>query len=451
MSERAVTSVRSRTLAGPDRRFACVAVAALLAPASAIAQALPGSAAESENLLELVFDDHSQRRDGVNFWAERVRGLEIPGMSQLPGGGTCVNCIVRQVEAIQSPAGQQRLTDRVMSLAEVMTFIGGFSGDPLIGLGVGLIGMQGLVNSELGGVLPALPDAWIDPYRMFAVGGIMVLAGAQAGREAAQSLATSNQQAQQQANERSTMASQVTDVGVATMSDGRRARAFANTDLNVPMGDVGDGQTAVLTSATAYVDAQQLVMIGHRLEGTMQDASGASRPFYIEVLGSDFREVPGCNLYEPYRRVMRMGGVLDETQTAEMEEARLQLAEFEQQLAAMPPAQRAMMENMIGSQMDTVRNMAESGAIEHVQETEEIICNPDLRAMFSPADPALELAQIQRDLVTLGYTPGNTDGVLDTLTEIAISQFQAEQGMAVTGQPSTDLALALSSAAAGQG
>ena len=41
------------------------------------------------------------------------------------------------------------------------------------------------------------------------------------------------------------------------------------------------------------------------------------------------------------------------------------------------------------------------------------------------------------------YAPGNTDGVLDTLTEIAISQFQAERSMAVTGQPSAQLAAAL--------
>jgi hypothetical protein len=192
-------------------------------------------------------------------------------------------------------------------------------------------------------------------------------------------------------------------------------------------------------------------MVGHRFEGTMQEADGTSRPFFIEVLNSDYRHVPGCGLYEPYRHVMRMGGMLGEEEMAQMEEARAQLAEFEQQLASMPPAQRAMVEGMMGSQMDTVRNMAASGAIESVQEVEEIICNPDLRAMFSPVDPALELAQIQRDLVTLGYMPGNTDGVLDTLTEIAISQFQAEHGMAVTGQPSTDLALALSSTVASRG
>ena len=98
-----------------------------------------------------------------------------------------------------------------------------------------------------------------------------------------------------------------------------------------------------------------------------------------------------------------------------------------------------------------VRTIKGSGAIEHVQEIDEILCNPDLSALLSPVDPAFELAQIQRNLVALGYMPGNTDGVLDVLTEVAISQYQAERGLTVTGQPSTDLAIMLASEVGGQG
>ncbi len=110
-----------------------------------------------------------------------------------------------------------------------------------------------------------------------------------------------------------------------------------------------------------------------------------------------------------------------------------------------------MMESMMGSQMDMVRGMANGGAMEQVQEIEEIMCNPDLRALLSPVDPAFELAQIQRDLVTLGYMPGNTDGVMDVLTEVAISQYQAERGMVVDGQPTGTLAAALAREVAGGG
>jgi hypothetical protein len=199
---------------------------------------------------------------------------------------------------------------------------------------------------------------------------------------------------------------------------------FRAEGLGMPM-DAGDGQTATMDSAGLCVDNAERVIVKHRIEGTME-MEGGLRPFFIEVENSDFRHVSDCDLYKPYRRVNRIGGMLDEAQMAEME-------------------------SMMGSQMDMVRNMANDGAIEHVQEIEEIICNPDLKALLSPVDPAIELAQIQRDLVTLGYTPGNTDGVMDTLTEIAISQYQAERGLPVTGQPSTDLALRLSSEASGQG
>jgi peptidoglycan hydrolase-like protein with peptidoglycan-binding domain len=63
--------------------------------------------------------------------------------------------------------------------------------------------------------------------------------------------------------------------------------------------------------------------------------------------------------------------------------------------------------------------------------------------------PGIDLVQIQRQLVTLGYEPGNTDSELDTLTQIAISQFEAEHGMPVTGQPSAALAAAIEAAVSG--
>ncbi len=54
-----------------------------------------------------------------------------------------------------------------------------------------------------------------------------------------------------------------------------------------------------------------------------------------------------------------------------------------------------------------------------------------------------DLREIQRDLRALGYEPGNDDGVLDTLTSVAISQFQAEHGLPVTAEPSRQVAEAL--------
>ena len=52
-----------------------------------------------------------------------------------------------------------------------------------------------------------------------------------------------------------------------------------------------------------------------------------------------------------------------------------------------------------------------------------------------------ELTQIiQKDLIMLGYDPGNIQGELSTETIVAISKFQAENSLEVTGEPSPQLA-----------
>ena len=47
---------------------------------------------------------------------------------------------------------------------------------------------------------------------------------------------------------------------------------------------------------------------------------------------------------------------------------------------------------------------------------------------------------MQRDLSALGYATGNTDGLMVTETIVAISQFQAENDMPVTGEVTPQLA-----------
>jgi peptidoglycan hydrolase-like protein with peptidoglycan-binding domain len=60
-------------------------------------------------------------------------------------------------------------------------------------------------------------------------------------------------------------------------------------------------------------------------------------------------------------------------------------------------------------------------------------------AQTADANPEL-LKIIQVDLSALGYDTGNVDGEHTTQTAIAISQFQAEQGLEVTGAASPQLA-----------
>ena len=61
--------------------------------------------------------------------------------------------------------------------------------------------------------------------------------------------------------------------------------------------------------------------------------------------------------------------------------------------------------------------------------------------LFSPFAAADDLtAMVQKDLIKLGYEPGNIKGEMDTDTIVAISKFQAENDLEVTGEASPQLA-----------
>lgn len=61
--------------------------------------------------------------------------------------------------------------------------------------------------------------------------------------------------------------------------------------------------------------------------------------------------------------------------------------------------------------------------------------------LLPAAVDADELTQIiQKDLIELGYDPGNSEGEMTTQTVVAISKFQAENELEVTGEASPQLA-----------
>lgn len=73
-------------------------------------------------------------------------------------------------------------------------------------------------------------------------------------------------------------------------------------------------------------------------------------------------------------------------------------------------------------------------------------------AILPASAGADELTQIiQQDLVALGYDPGNTDGEATTQTIIAISKFQAEHDLEVTGAATPQLAGVIKAAINQQG
>lgn len=103
-----------------------------------------------------------------------------------------------------------------------------------------------------------------------------------------------------------------------------------------------------------YVDAD--LMVPRRLEfvGDATTANGVSE-VTVQIDLQDIRDVEG--LLIPFRTMMQisgLGAMIDP-------EMRAQLEQMEEQLAALPPEQREMMERMMGAQLEQLRQMASGG------------------------------------------------------------------------------------------
>ena len=143
---------------------------------------------------------------------------------------------------------------------------------------------------------------------------------------------------------------------------------------NVDHQQVSGDQTIDFETFEIWIDTTDYVPLKMLIHGTATGPEG-SRPIVIEKLDSDYRTVPGSNLYEAYRQVMTMNGVLDPQQQKELQEAQKQMAEMEKQLAAMPAAQREMMEKMMGPKLEMMKKMASGGGVELVTEIQSITVN----------------------------------------------------------------------------
>jgi hypothetical protein len=156
--------------------------------------------------------------------------------------------------------------------------------------------------------------------------------------------------------------------------DGTNAYHLKASDLEQTQTD--GAQEFTIQTVSLWIDKKNLVPLKMRMEG-VAEMDGDTRPVFMERISSDYREVPDSAMYESYKQVMRMGGVMDAKQEKQMAEAQVQLAEFEKQLADMPASQRQMMENMMGDQIKMMRGMVANGAFEVETTIDEIIVNPE--------------------------------------------------------------------------
>ncbi len=143
-----------------------------------------------------------------------------------------------------------------------------------------------------------------------------------------------------------------------------------------------------------------------------------SRPVTIEKEELDYRTVPGSDMYESYRQVLRIQGFTE--LGPEAEEAQREMARLEQELAAMPPDQQAMVERMMGDKLETMRKMAAGEGIEVEVVVDTIIVNPGvprieggpgpLEAVAFETAPVLPLHLAGDWVGVLRYAPPGDDG-----------------------------------------
>ncbi|MGB5372807.1 MAG: peptidoglycan-binding domain-containing protein [Polyangiales bacterium] len=301
-------------------------------------------------------------------------------------------------------------------------------------------------------------EPWASPNPSTMMGSMADFADA-AGKASAEAKDDANRHQEEVAKSMALFRKRAKIVGKESV--GKRRAIHARADkLNIV--EKSDGEELEIQAISLWIDAEKHVPLKMQMEGVAKQGKSA-REILIERLDEDYRSVPGSKLYMPYRNLMRMQGVLSPEQQKQMEDARKQLADFDKKLAEMPPEQRAQVERMAGSQMAMLRKMVDGGELDMVTEVRAIRVNVGLEgavaagggtgttpgatpgsgasasaALAAGGDPLVQ--SIQRDLIALGYDPGEANGKLSTPSIVAISKFQAENGLEVTGEATPQLA-----------
>jgi len=148
--------------------------------------------------------------------------------------------------------------------------------------------------------------------------------------------------------------------------DGKETYHLVATGLDRTQ-EYSPGNSFTLHTINVWVDTDKYVPLKLTMDGLMT-TDGTTRPMTMEKLDQDYRDVPGSNMYESYKQIMLMNGVMTDTDREQMEQAREQLAEFEQQLLEMPQSQRDMMMNMMGDQIEMMRKLAAGDGLEIITE-----------------------------------------------------------------------------------
>lgn len=147
---------------------------------------------------------------------------------------------------------------------------------------------------------------------------------------------------------------------------------LSGLDLNQEMGDQG---AFVPTTGLLYVDTDDHLIRKMQMEGEIT-RDGQTSPMTAVTVLSDYRDVEG--MLHPYLLNITATGLAAGMSEEEAADARKSLEEMEENLEGMDPNQRAMVERMMGPQIEKLRKMLESGQFEITVITKEVRVNETL-------------------------------------------------------------------------
>ena len=149
---------------------------------------------------------------------------------------------------------------------------------------------------------------------------------------------------------------------------------FSGLDLNQEMA-MGEQGSFVPKTGLLYVDTDDHLIRKMQMEGEIT-RDGQTSPMTAVTVLSDYRDVEG--MLHPYLLNITATGLAAGMSEEDAEEARKSLAEMEKNLEGMDDTQRAMVERMMGGQLEKLRKMLESGQFEITVVTKEVRVNENL-------------------------------------------------------------------------
>jgi hypothetical protein len=154
--------------------------------------------------------------------------------------------------------------------------------------------------------------------------------------------------------------------------DGRTAYRLVADD--VALEPPSDGREFTINTITLWVDAEHYVTLRLRVAGAAKQGD-VTKAAFVEQSFSDFRVVEGARMFEPYRRMHRVGVESTPDERQEMEQARQRLRQFQMQIEHLSHGQRETVVEQMRPEMEELRRLASGAGFEAVSEVRRILVN----------------------------------------------------------------------------